>query len=397
MPPARILPIIVFAQFAGTSLWFAGNAVLPELKQSLGLQQEALGLLTSAVQLGFIAGTLCFAILSLADRVSPRLLFLICALLGALTNAMVLFTASSLTGVLLLRALTGFLLAGIYPVGMRIAASWYSSRLGEAIGYLVGALVLGTAFPHLLRAVGADFEWQSMLLLVSVLAAGGGILLFLFVPNGPHMTKGAKFKIRNLFHVFSAREFKGAAFGYFGHMWELYTFWAFIPVILLFALPELSSAEISFWSFAIIAAGAVGCVGGGYLSKRWGSGRVAFIQLLLSGICCLLSYFLLAPQEEQYWILAFLIFWGIVVAGDSPQFSALTAKTAPAHLVGTALTMVTCIGFAISIVSIQLMSFAVRYFELQHVLSSLFIGPVLGLVVLYKLALKPSATKKPVL
>lgn len=396
MPPSRILPIIVFAQFAGTSLWFAGNAVLPELQQTLGLQQEALGLLTSAVQLGFIAGTLCFAILSLADRVSPRLLFLLCALLGATANALVIFTASSLSSVLLLRALTGFLLAGIYPVGMRIAASWYSNRLGEAIGYLVGALVLGTAFPHLLRAIGADYEWQTMLLLVSALAVVGGILLFAFVPNGPYMTKGARFDIRNLFHVFKAREFKGAAFGYFGHMWELYTFWAFIPVILFFSLPELSAAQVSFWSFAIIAAGAVGCIGGGFLSKRWGSGRVAFIQLLLSGFCCLISFFVLSPQQGQ-WILAFLIFWGIVVAGDSPQFSALTAKTAPAHLVGTALTVVTSMGFAISIVSIQLMSFAVSYFKLNYTIPTLVIGPFIGLLMLHRFALCSPALKKPVL
>lgn len=387
MPPPRILPVIVFAQFAGTSLWFAGNAILPELQQALGLQQEALGLLTSAVQLGFIAGTLCFAVLSLADRISPRLLFLLCALLGATTNALVIYTAESLSVVLLLRALTGFLLAGIYPVGMRIAASWYSNRLGEAIGFLVGALVLGTAFPHFLRAIGTDYNFQTMLLAVSTLAAIGGVLLFLLVPNGPHMTKGAKFDVRNLFQVFKAREFKGAAFGYFGHMWELYTFWAFVPVILVFTLPDLSPAQVSFWSFAIIAAGALGCVGGGYLSKRWGSGKVAFVQLLLSGLCCLLSFFLLSQQQDQ-WILTFLLFWGIVVAGDSPQFSALTAKTAPAHLVGTALTVVVCIGFAISIISIQAMSMALERFPLHQGIPTLIIGPLIGLAMLYQLALK---------
>ena len=395
MPPARILPVIVFAQFAGTSLWFAGNAVLPELQQSLGLKQEALGLLTSAVQLGFIAGTLCFSILSLADRVSPRLLFLICAILGALTNGLVLFTSDSILSVLMLRALTGFLLAGIYPVGMRIAAGWYSTGLGKAIGYLVGALVLGTAFPHLLRALGADFAWQAVLLTVSMLAVSGGILLYLFVPDGPYMTKGAKFDISNLYQVFRAKEFKGAALGYFGHMWELYTYWAFIPVILRYTLPDLSVAGIAFWSFAVIAAGAVGCVAGGYVSGRFGSGKIAFIQLFLSGVCCALSFFLLVPQQS-YTILAFLIFWGIVVAGDSPQFSALTAKTAPAPLVGTALTVVTSIGFAISIISIQVMEFAIEHVPLRQALPSLVIGPVLGLFMLYRFTLRHKQIKKPV-
>ncbi|MEJ8801099.1 MFS transporter [Pontibacter sp. H249] len=380
--PERILPTIVFSQFAGTSLWFAGNAVLPELQASLQLQENALSFLTSAVQLGFILGTLCFAILSLADRISPRLLFLICALLGATANAMVLFTATSITGVLILRAATGFLLAGIYPVGMKIAASWYSGKLGKAIGYLVGALVLGTAFPHLLRGVSATLPWQSMLLAVSILSAVGGLLMYLLVPDGPYLSRGAKFDARNMLQVFKVADFRAAAFGYFGHMWELYTLWAFTPFILTYTLPELSASQVSLYSFAVIAAGALGCIGGGYLSQRWGSAKVAFVQLLLSGLCCILSLFILSGS---YFIVPFLIFWGVVVAGDSPQFSALSARTAPPHLVGTALTIVTSIGFAITIVSIQVTGWLLHALPLQQVLIWLGIGPLLGLLALRRL------------
>lgn len=387
--PARILPVIVFSQFAGTSLWFAGNAVLPELQRSLSLQEGALGLLTSAVQVGFIAGTLCFAILSLADRVSPRLLFLSCAVLGAGANALVHLFAESLTAVLLLRALTGFLLAGIYPVGMKIAASWYSGKLGKAIGYLVGALVLGTAFPHLLRGLGASLPWQAMLLSVSAIAALGGLLLFLLVPEGPRLAKGATFDARNLLAVFKAREFRAAAFGYFGHMWELYTLWAFVPLILAAALPALTAGQVSVWSFTVIAAGAVGCIGGGYLSQRFGSARVAFTLLLLSGLCCLLFPFLL-QEQSPYLILPFMVFWGIVVAGDSPQLSALTARTAPSHLVGTALTIVTSIGFAITIASIQLMGWLLTLFPLPYAFTVLAIGPLLGLLSLRKITHEPA-------
>jgi len=383
--PARILPVIVFSQFAGTSLWFAGNAVLPELQASLQLQEGALSLLTSAVQFGFILGTLCFAFLALADRVSPRLLFLLCALLGAAANALVLFSATSVAGVLLLRGITGFLLAGIYPVGMKIAASWYSGKLGKAIGYLVGALVLGTAFPHLLRGLGASLRWQSMLLGVSALAALGGLLMYLLVPDGPYHSKGARFNIGNMLHVFKAKEFRAAAFGYFGHMWEVYTLWAFVPYILAYAFPHLPQGQLSLYSFWVIAAGAVACVVGGYLSERWGSARVAFVQLLLSGVCCVLSVWVL---PLPHLLLPLLLLWGVVVAGDSPQFSALTARTAPPQLVGTALTVVTSIGFAITIGSIQLTGYLLTFVPPYLVFVPLAAGPVAGL-----LAMRPLLRK----
>ncbi|MBC5774189.1 MFS transporter [Pontibacter sp. KCTC 32443] len=379
MPPARILPTIVFTQFAGTSLWFAGNAVLPELQQALNLKQDALSLITSAVQLGFILGTLCSAVLSLADRVSPRWLFMLCAVAGAAANALLVLLPANLATILILRVVTGFLLAGVYPVGMKIAASWYSGNLGKAIGYLVGALVLGTAFPHLLRALGTDLPWQIMLLSISALAAAGGLLMFILVPTGPYLRKGAAFDVGNMLQVFKTKEFRSAAFGYFGHMWELYTFWAFVPVILAYSLPELSPLQLSFYSFCVIAAGAVGCIGGGYLSQRYGSAFVAFAQLLLSGVCCLAALFMLQVNSAAV-VLPFLVLWGIVVAGDSPQFSALSARTAPPHLVGTALTVVVCIGFALTILSIQFTARMLELIPVPAAFALLAVGPAVGLL-----------------
>lgn len=385
MPPPRILPTLVFSQFGGTSLWFAGNAVLPELQASLQLQDGALALLTSAVQLGFIAGTLVFAFLSLSDRFSPRLLFLLCALLGAVANGLVVFAANDLYAVLLLRALTGFLLAGIYPVGMKIAASWYNAGLGKAIGYLVGALVLGTAFPHLIRGFGATLPWQQVLVAVSLLAALGGVALYLLVPEGPYLRKGVSFKMNNMLRAFRDKDFTAAALGYFGHMWELYTLWVFTPLILMTTLPQLSLAQVSAYSFLVIAAGALGCVGGGYLSQVYGSARVAFVQLLLSGLCCLLSVVVFQLDLPQV-LIPFMLFWGIVAAGDSPQFSALTAQTAPPQLVGTALTVVVSIGFAITVVSIQFTGFLLTSLPVHTVFVLLAIGPALGLMGLRRLA-----------
>ena len=375
--PARILPVIVASQFAGTSLWFAGNAVLGDLQQAWGLAPDALGYVTSAVQLGFICGTLVFAFLAVADRYSPRLVFLLCSLAGAAANLGVLAADGGLTPLLACRFATGFFLAGIYPVGMKIAAGWYRTGLGNALGFLVGALVLGTAFPHLLKALGQSWPWEWVLAGVSLIAASGGLLMYLLVPDGPNLGKGSKFDPRALAAVFASKGFRASAFGYFGHMWELYAFWAFVPVVLVARAPEFN---VPLWSFIIIAVGALGCVVGGLLSLRAGSARVAQVQLAASGVCCLISpLLLLAPPPV---VLAFLIFWGIAVVGDSPQFSALNAANAPRESVGSALTIANCIGFAITIGSIQLLNTVSGTLPVEYLFLLLAPGPALGLLAL---------------
>jgi hypothetical protein len=372
--PARILPVIVASQFAGTSLWFAGNAVLPDLQRQWGLAPEALGYVTSAVQLGFIAGTLVFAFLAVADRYSPRLVFLLCSLAGAVANLGVLAADGGLTPLLLCRFATGFFLAGIYPVGMKIAAGWYREGLGNALGFLVGALVLGTAFPHLLKALGQAWAWPSVLTGVSLVAALGGVLMYALVPDGPNLAKGGRFDPSALVAVFRSKGFRASAFGYFGHMWELYAFWAFLPVAISLCAPGHS---VPLWSFLVIAAGALGSAGGGLVSLRAGSARVASAQLAASGLCCLLSPFLLLAPPAV--VLAFLVFWGIVVVGDSPQFSALNAANAPRESVGSALTIGNCIGFAITIGSIQLLNTLSGSVPVQYLFLLLAPGPAFGL------------------
>jgi len=375
--PGHILPVIVASQFAGTSLWFAGNAVLGDLQREWGLAPEALGYVTSAVQLGFICGTLVFAFLAIADRHSPRLVFLLCSLAGAAANLGVLGVDGGLTPLLVCRFATGFFLAGIYPVGMKIAAGWYRTGLGNALGFLVGALVLGTAFPHLLKSLGQSWPWASVLIGVSLLAAAGGVLMYWLVPDGPHLVKGAPFNPRALAAVFASKGFRASAFGYFGHMWELYAFWAFVPVIIAARATEFN---VPLRSFMVIAVGALGCAAGGLLSLRTGSAPVAYGQLAASGVCCLVSpLMLLAPPAV---VIAFLMFWGIVVVGDSPQFSALNAAHAPTASVGSALTIANCIGFAITIGSIQLLNAAAGTLPLEYLFLLLAPGPALGLLAL---------------
>lgn len=377
----NVLPVIVLSQFAGTSLWFAGNAVLPELKEALHLSQYALSHVTSAVMLGFIAGTLVFAFFSLADRFSPVKLFFISSILGALTNASVAWLATDAVSLFALRFLTGFFIAGIYPVGMKIAADWFEKGLGKALGFLLGALVLGTAFPHLLKNRDFDLPWKSVMNYTSLFAVTGGLLMLLFVGDGPYRKKSGGFQWTAFKEIFSSKKWRQAAFGYFGHMWELYTFWGFVPLILgLYAEKNNISLNIPLLSFLIIASGAISCIAGGYLSLRIGSARVASVALLISGICCFISplFYSMPP-----WIFLSLVFlWGLTVVPDSPQFSTLVAQYAPEHLRGTALTIYNSIGFSIAIFSILIMDrifHSTGFFSGQNSLLLLGFGALAGL------------------
>jgi MFS family permease len=389
--PRHILPAIVVAQLAGTSLWFACNAVAPDLQKHEGLPAEALGDMTSAVQLGFIAGTLVFSFFAFADRFSPRAIFLASAVLGAACNAAICLAGAHLWLLLLLRFATGFFLAGIYPVGMKIASGWFHRDLGQALGFLVGALVLGTATPHL---IGHNLPWEGVMLSVSAIAVLGGLLMYQLVPDGPYLRVGAGFDPTALAAIFRSPNFRASSFGYFGHMWELYAFWAFVPVYLAAQVgPPAAAPSVSLWSFLIIGGGAIGCVVGALLLSRYGSARIAFFQLGASGLCCLLSP--LAFWLPQPAVMGFLLFWGMVVVGDSPQFSALNARYAPPHLVGSALTIVNCIGFTITVASIQLLKGALPVVGAQFMFLLLIPGPLLGLIALQRLARKrePMATQ----
>ena len=376
----------MLSQFAGTSLWFVGNVILPDIQQHLELGKGALGNITSFVQFGFIAGTLVFAILAIADRFSPSKVFFVSSLIAAAANLSIVWFNTNAFQLMLFRFLTGFFLAGIYPVGMKIAADWFEKGLGKALGYLVGALVLGTAFPHLLKVSSLQLSWEKVLLFTSVFAAIGGFLIFLFVGDGPFRKQSQQFHLRNIVRIFHSKDFRAAAFGYFGHMWELYTFWAFVPVILVMN-ENSKSISVPLWSFIIIGIGCFSCIAGGYLSNRIGSARVAFISLLISGLCCLCSYLFIEASSTTF--LPFMLLWGITVISDSPQFSALVAQTAIPEIKGTALTFITSVGFAITIGSIQLLDWMFNNVDLKYrIFIVLCFGPLFGLIALYRLVKK---------
>lgn len=372
------MPVIVFAQFAGTSLWFASNAVLPNLILELGFSPSFLGFITIAIQGGFIIGTLTFSIFSIADRFSPVKVFLICSLLGALFNGLTIFSPT-FSQMILLRVLTGFFLAGIYPVGMKIASDWHSKGLGKALGYLVGALVLGTSFPHLLTYLGGNLPWKFVMLTTSSLSIIGGLLLFGSVSDGPHRVKSDEIKFSMFLQLFKNKNFRAASFGYFGHMWELYTFWAFTPIILAFYISKHPNVELSvpLWSFFIISIGAITCAVGGHLSNIFGSKKIALFSLFISSISAIVIPFLF---EASSWIFLFvMLLWGASVIPDSPQFSTLIAQSTDKKYIATGLTIANCIGFSITIISIQLVNLLWNYVNHPLIFLVVFIGPIFGL------------------
>lgn len=378
-----ILTIIVFSQFSCISIWFAGNAVMSNLIIDFELNDNALGHLTSVIQFGFITGTLVFAVFTVADRFSPSKVFFASALLGALFNILIIFDGNSFISLIVLRFLTGFFLAGIYPVGMKIAADYFRKGLGLSLGLLVGALVLGTAFPHILKAFTTDLPWRSVIIITSLLALLGGLSMVILVPNGPFRKSSQEFDLSVFMRVFKNKEFRSAAFGYFGHMWELYAFWTFVPVMLItfnVINPE-NTLNVPMQSFIIIGIGSLACVLGGYLSVNFGAKKIAFFALAFSGACCLLSP-LIFLLNSHYILIAFLLFWGMVVIADSPLFSTLVANNVQEEAKGTALTIVNCIGFSITILSIQLLSFLHTHFDNKFIYVSLAIGPILGLMAL---------------
>ncbi|WP_317133550.1 MFS transporter [Aquimarina algicola] len=361
------------SQFFCTSLWFAGNAVIDDLVRHFDTDFNILGYLLSFVQFGFIIGTLTFALLTLADRFSPSRIFMICAFLGALCNLSLLIPNITIFNLLTARFGTGFFLAGIYPVGMKIASDYYKDGLGKALGFLVGALVLGTAFPHFINQFYQNQDFKAVIIATSILALVGGISIQVFVPDGPYRKAVPKLQLGVITQLFDILSFRKASFGYFGHMWELYTFWMFIPIMLkTYNSIHHVKIPISLWSFIIIGTGAISCIFGGLISLKIGSKKVAYQSLLISGIFCLASPFLFFLSKDIF--LGALCIWAMFVISDSPQFSTMVAVAAPPELRGTGLTITNCIGFAITIASIQLLSFLA-----DHTDNSIWLYPILGL------------------
>jgi len=358
---------IIVSQFLSGSIWFAANVAY-----------QGQGILLSAIQFGFICGTLVFAALNLSDRFSPAKVFFICSLIGALFNFSGIFLSNHFPVLLITRVICGISLAGIYPVGMKIAASWYPETVSKALGWLVGALVLAAGFPYLIRVLDWQGIGRTILAVTSVLCAAGGMIQLFLVKDGPYLPKASHLDLTVIRDVFRHPGFRASAFGYFGHMWELYAVFAYVPSLIA-ALVDSHAAALSFGFFV---AGFIGCAAGGLIALRTGSRRVAMTSLFVSGVLCLISPLLFYLPVWAALILVFI--WGAAVVADSPQFSTLNTLFAPRDYVGSALTIVNCIGFLITIVTIELLDVWIKTLGIRTAFLPLVLGPVFGWMSLKK-------------
>jgi len=393
MSKPAALALLAVTQVAVLSLWFATAAAAPGLTAEYELSEERLALLVSMVQGGFVIGSLVSAFLGVADRVDPRRFYAAAAVVGATANTLFLVVDPGSTAALLLRAVTGAAMAGVYPIGMKLAVSWADRDRGLLVGLLVGALTLGSASPHLFAFLGG-VDWQVIMGAASVAAVlGAGAILL--VPLGPNLAPSGRFEPRMALTAWRDRPLRLANLGYLGHMWELYAMWAWIAAFLTasFAAAKVGDPArlATIGAFLIVGVGFVGALGGGFLADRIGRTTLTMAAMIVSAACCLLAGLVFGAGPAL--VLALGVVWGVTVIADSAQFSACVSELSPPGLTGTMLTTQTAAGFALTLVTIQLMPGWVDLVGWEWAFAPLAVGPILGTIAMARLR-RDSASAK---
>ena len=387
----RNLLLIGASELLSMGLWFSATAVSPALASEWHLTNSDQAWLTMSVQLGFVAGALASAWLNLSDIWNPRKLFLWSAVAGAAFTASIAGFATGPVSIIALRFLTGAALAGVYPPGMKIIAGWFRSNRGMAIGALVGALTVGSASPHLLKVFSAPGSWRAILYLAAFMAVIGGLVAGFLVADGPYMNRAAPFDPAAVARILRNKPVLFANLAYFGHMWELYAFWAWISVFLAasFAARDVSARTASLATFAVIAVGGLGCYFAGVWADRWGRTALVTISMAISGSCCVIAGLLFGGSPPLLFGLCLL--WGFWVVADSAQFSACVTELADPIYVGSALTIQTAAGFALTVVSIRAMATFVSLLSWKWAFAPLSVGPILGIWAALRLRRRPES------
>jgi MFS family permease len=388
------IAIIAFCQVAAMAVWFSASAVVPALKAQAALDDATASLFTSAVQLGFVIGTLVSAALGLADRLDPRRYFMASALVAAAANAAIMLFEPTSPAVIALRFVTGACMAGVYPVGMKLATTWAKGDMGLMVGLLVGAVTLGSASPHLFNALGG-IEWRFTLTAASISALTAAVAIR-FAGIGPNIGRSPPFNPRLALKAWAAPASRLANLGYLGHMWELYAMWAWIGVFFTASFTETMSGDrAASWAavatFATVGAGAVGCIVGGALADRVGRTTVTIVAMAVSGSCALVVGFFYGGAPWA--LIALCLVWGVAVVADSAQFSASIAELSDRALVGTALTVQTCLGFLLTLLTVHLIPPLVDAVGWRYAFIALAPGPALGVLAMWRLRRHPDSIK----